>query len=362
MFIKTTATIRSMARKPGNPGPSIRDFHLGDFERTAIRLYDKAMIISPLAAATTAELRYAIPLDLLDISTQRDTTAIHVIEHWWLEGAGQYAGSKEPFRAARDLGGSLSAHTSRKAVEIRLCYHAPWIKEALALLSQIVQQPKFSPDTLKDQMDDVTIELENDDPLTKLFGSLYRDSFADRYGFYSGGVLEHLKKLDPDRLLGLAAKMHQTPGRLFWAGPAGFEPASHALDELKPDFKFKPVLLKNFTRRHYTDETFGIGLLAIDFAGNRLDGEALGWYLHIMFGNYAALHQHFLPNFILRTVSYDIGDVLPEDIQRAVQHYKANHHYHELAQAEIDNQKSQPSTANDLARDDWVFGAFLPQG
>ncbi len=124
-----------------------------------------------LTQSPLAELRYVIPVALLGIKSRREAATLHIAEHWWLEGAGQRTSSEELFRAARYLGGALDAFTSRKVIKLKLSYHAPLWKDAIDLIKQIITEAKFDQEQLRPMINDVVDELENDNEVTRLFGS-----------------------------------------------------------------------------------------------------------------------------------------------------------------------------------------------
>lgn len=323
-------------------------------------MHMKTTIIS---TSPTAQLQFVVPIDAFQLSSEADAAALHILEHWLLEGAGDYADAEALFKAARELGGSLGATVSRKALVIKLSYYAPWHERALALLEQVVLHPRLDATSIAQQKREVIVEVEHDDPITQLFNRAYRDHFADQYALTGGGTLSALRKLTNSHIKKMSERYLAAAGELFWAGPAGHKPPINTrLNHLPPDYMFEPAKTIYQSTSNYVDRDMGTGLLVLDFVGDLLDGWALGRHLAIQFGNYVAFYQHIFPGMTLRAVSYDSPDINDRDIYAAVLGFQRldagqKQPLYELAQAYLDDNRSYAEGANQLAIDRWIYSA-----
>jgi predicted Zn-dependent peptidase len=169
-----------------------------------------------ISTSPMAQLQFVVPIDAFQLSSEADAAALHILEHWLLEGAGDYADAEALFKAAREIGGSLGA-VSRKALVIKLSYYAPWHERALALLEQVVLYPRFDATSIAQQKREVIVEAEHDDPITQLFNRAYSDHFADQYALTGGGALSALRKLTNSHIKRCLSVIWRPPGS--FSGP-----------------------------------------------------------------------------------------------------------------------------------------------
>lgn len=331
---------------------------------------DYFMIATKLSLTPLSELRYVIPVDLLNISTQREVAALHVAEHWLLEGFGDYSTANEGFGAAERLGGYLTATTSRLFIQFRCSYMSPWHKDAAALLGQVLQRPHLDIKRVPFMIDDVVEELNDDDPPTRIFYRYYRDTFTGRYSWPSGGRVELVRSLKAAEVYDIAQRVLRAPVKVVWAGASDCSIMElRGRQALGENFKFtRPLLRQSRAVRIYRDEENGLGLMPIDIQGDYVAGLALNCYMRVRFPGFVLVRQHVLPGMILRSISYDLGDVDEVAIKAYVCRFNqlANperRHFFDVAAASMKDELSSPSLANEQWLDGWVYGkSFLEHG
>lgn len=318
--------------------------------------------MQPVITTTTnsprAQLQYVVPLENFAPKSNADTAALHVLEHWLLDGAGKF---DDVFRAAREIGGSLSAYTSRKYIRIQLDYYAPFGNQAAELLQSIITEPKLRSTSFQEQIDDVIEEINTDPPHVQLLDRYYAGLFDGQYALDTGSTIGELKKLKPKSVTALAERTNMK-GRVFWAGPADatipqieYNPLPDKFMYRLPAQKTNPIL-----EGPIVNQDDNIGLLPIQAHMAREVGHGLTEYLRVQYGRQVRTHEHYLPEMILRAVTYDLSDVNVHDLTSDIENFLNQSNVKQqpcltLAHNRLAEDLSFAPSANNIAVDTWVY-------
>ena len=302
-----------------------------------------------------AQLTYVIPTGYFDVQSDADSAAMHILEHWILEGGDNYIGSDVVFAAARELGGTISATISRKSVEIKLTFIAAKYDDARTFITEIVAKPRFDPRLFAAQQADVVGELDNDHPTTQLFDDLYAGIFTGRYALSGGGTVMDAQQLTCQQMQPYLAAYRQARGIMVWSGPENLRPIhDNSADNQEIRVQFVTPTLSKTALPAY--ENVDTGLLLLDTQAPLIDQLIFGEYLHVKLGNRAWLHIHVLPDITLCAVTFDRPDIHRDDISKLWGNFCAlsdaeKQPYQDLAKAQLTDEYTYPSGASRISID-----------
>ena len=321
------------------------------------------MITSKTLTTPFTQLTYLIPAGSSDVHSEKDVTALHVLEHWLLEGGKRFVGSDAVFKEARRIGGNISAAVSRKSFELKLTYYAPLHEDAVALMNDLILHARFDAADFSRQLEDVRYEIKNDNAITLLFDALYRDVFNGRYALSGGGDQLSTYQLTESDVTPFIKTFLQAPGTWFYAGPDQFKPL---IDEVSAN-NSKQMLISptlNFSSkkaRYFEQGSIGLVYLGDDFPEDAcFEIEA---YLDWIYGYQIKVHRHVLPGFIMVAVSYDVPQLAHQEILSSAHEFvqlseDAKRPFRVLAAASLTDDYSFASGAARLEGERWMNAEF----
>ena len=312
-----------------------------------------------LTSSPLAQLTYLIPGGTFNVANETDVAALHVMEHLILDGGERFTTSSNVFREARRLGGSITATVSRKSLQLKLTHYAPLYEDAMTLLRDLVETPKFCKDDFDIQVQDVAHELTNDTPINILFDELYAKLYSGRYGLSGGGKLSEVQRLKTSDVNKFLNAYRTAEGAYFWAGPASYEHVGLPDSEAPLSTKFEVPLMVPGDRSNVIVQDAAMGIIALYDDRSFESAAALGAYLRVEHGNLIMLHTHVLPEKLLYAISFDKPELDPNVIARSINRFddlssRVLKPYVVLASTDIMDETSYAAGASRIQTDGFI--------
>jgi hypothetical protein len=144
------------------------------------------------------EIRYSIPLSELGVSTAKDFAIMHCAEHVKFEGFGGISRLDMVYQQAEQLGGEVSANTSRTGLHFKLTFLEEFYDEAKSFLDAMVNNPIPNLTNFEVVKQELIDELKEDGYAMHLTDKMYKRNFNAVYQFPDGGTKKLLKDVTED--------------------------------------------------------------------------------------------------------------------------------------------------------------------
>jgi predicted Zn-dependent peptidase len=187
------------------------------------------------------EIRYSIPLSELGVTTAKDFAIMHCAEHVKFEGFGGLSRLDMVYQQAEQLGGEISANTSRTGLHFKLTFLEEFYTEAKSFLDAMVNNPTPNLANFEIVEKELIDQLNEDGYAMCLTDKMYKRNFKNVYSFPDGGTKKLLKEVTKDDISKFFKKIEHAKKYFI----SSLEPEK-SINQLKNVKIEKPVLKKTW--------------------------------------------------------------------------------------------------------------------